>query len=309
MLTWICREDKRPPEGAGLVAIERWKTARKKYQAASELLIKDCAKLYGVLLGQMSEASETRVNKMSAGKRAMEECDPLSLLTCAVATHMSNKRYGETYNIITAVRNFYNNKMTQHEDLAAYYSRCRTLLFVKNEAYRLADEDAPEYTDEFHAVLFITALNSNYSEYINTFKNKVRSWPQTMADANQDAANFLMGRPVYGGAPLNSEKRNVFAAGRGGRAVSTGRGGRGRGSSQGAEKGGYDTPSSDSTARAGTPYRDREATPHRERGGTIQEYGTRYGACNNCGKEGHYGYECKKPPKKNAPARHPSSKM
>ena len=93
-------------------------------------------------------------------------------------------RYGETYNTITAVRNFYNNKMTMHEDLAAYYSRCRALLFVKNEAYRLADEDTPEHTDEFHSVLFITGLNTNYSEYINTFKNKVRSWPQTMADAN-----------------------------------------------------------------------------------------------------------------------------
>ena len=160
-------EPEDPPDGAGLVAIVRGKTARKKYGAADELLIKDCAKLYGVLLGQMSEASQTRVNEMPAGKRAMEECDPLGLLTCVVATHMNNKRYGETYNNITAVRNFYNNKITQHEDLAAYYSRCQTLLFVKSEAYRLADEVAPEHTDEFHAVLFITALNSNYSEYIN----------------------------------------------------------------------------------------------------------------------------------------------
>ena len=86
----------------------------------------------------MSEASQTRVKEMPTGKRAMEECDPLGLLTCVVATHTSNKRYEETYNIITALSNFYNNKMTQNEDLAAYYSRCRTLLFVKNEAYRLA---------------------------------------------------------------------------------------------------------------------------------------------------------------------------
>ena len=99
---------------------------------------------------------------MPAGKRAMEDCDLLGLLTCVVATHMSNKRYGETYNIITAVRNFCNNKMTQHEDLAAHYSRCMTLLFIKNEAYRLADEDAPEHTDKFRSVLFITGLNTNY---------------------------------------------------------------------------------------------------------------------------------------------------
>ena len=257
----------------------------------------------------MSEASQTRVNKTPAGKRAMEECDPLGLLTCVVATYLSDKRYGETYNTITAVRNFYNNKMTMHEDLAAYYSRCRTLLFVKNEAYRLADEDAPEHIDDFYSVLFITGLNTNYSEYINTFKNKVRSWPQTMADANQDAANFLMGRPVYNGARPNSEKRNVFAASRGGRAGSGGRGGRDRGSQSGAEKGGFDTLGSDSTARAGTPYRDREATPQRERSGTVHEFGTRYGSCNNCGEEGHYAYECKKPPKKNAPTRYPSSEM
>ena len=119
-------EPEDPLEGAGLVSIERWKTAHKKYDPADELLAKDCAKLYGVLLGQLSEASQTRVNEMPAGKRAMEECGPLGLLTCVVATHMNNKRYGETYNIITAVRNFYDNKMTQHEDLAAYYSRCRT---------------------------------------------------------------------------------------------------------------------------------------------------------------------------------------
>ena len=70
---------------------------------------------------------------------------------------------------------------------------------------------------------------------------------------------------------------------------------------------GFDTPGSESSRRAGTPYRDREATPNRERSGTVQEYGARYGAWNNCGEEGHYEYECKKPPKKNAPARHPSS--
>ena len=223
-----------------------------------------------------------------------------------VATHLNNKRYGDVYNMTTAIRNFCNNKVYQHEDLAAYFSRCRTLMFVRSEPYRIADEEVPLHTDEFHAILFVTGLNSNYSEYSNTFKNKVRSWPQTMADANQDAANFLMGRPVHNGASPNSEKRNVFAASRGGRAGSRGRGGRGRGS-QSAEKGGFDTPGSDSTARAGTPYGDREATPHRGRSGTVQEYGTRYGACNNCGEEGHYGNKYKKPPKKNAPARHPSS--
>ena len=67
--------------------------------------------------------------------------------------------------------------MNQHEDLAAYFSRCRMLMFVKSESYRIADEEGPLHTDEFHTVLFVTGLNSNYLEYINTFKNKVGPWP------------------------------------------------------------------------------------------------------------------------------------
>ena len=119
----------------------------------------------------------------------------------------------------------------------------------------------------------------------------------------------LLESPSYYGAPPNSEKRNIFAANRGGKAGFGGRGDRGRHSQSqsGAEKGGYDTPGSENMGRAGTPYRDREATLQRERSGTVQEYGMRYGSCSKCGEEGHYSYECKKPPKKNAPAHHPSS--
>ena len=44
-------EPEDPPENAGMVAIERWKTASKKYAANVELHKKDCAKLYDVILG------------------------------------------------------------------------------------------------------------------------------------------------------------------------------------------------------------------------------------------------------------------
>ena len=111
---------------------------------------------------------------MPSGKRAIEKCDPLGVLSSVVSTHMNNRRYGETSNMTIAIKNYYSNKMTANEDLAAYYSRCRTLLFIKNDSYRLVDKEAPEYTDEFHSVLFITDLNTNYSEYIITFKNKGR---------------------------------------------------------------------------------------------------------------------------------------
>ena len=39
-----------PLEGAGIVAIERWKTASKDYGTTVELHKKECSKLYGELL-------------------------------------------------------------------------------------------------------------------------------------------------------------------------------------------------------------------------------------------------------------------
>ena len=297
------KEPDDPVEGASVVAIERWKTAVKKYDRSVELLELDCFKLYGDLLGKMSEGSKIRIKEMPAGERAMEECDPLGLLTCVVATHMNNKRYGETYNITTAVKNFYANKMLHNEDLATYYSRCRTLLFVKSEAYRLADEEPPIHTDEYYTILFITSLNSNFSDYILNFKTKVRAWPQTMGDANADAANYLMSRPITNGNPPAGEKRNMFAANRGGRAGSGGRGGRGR---LGGEKSESETKGYERKGRAGTPYRERDVSPHGDNTVSVQEYGTRYGRCNHCNEEGHYAYECRKQ-KKSAGTRNPSS--
>ena len=220
---------------------------------------------------------------------------------------MSNKRYGEIYNIITAVRNFYNNKMTQHEDLAAYYSRCRILLFVKSGAYRLADKEAPEHTDEFHAVLFITALNSNYSEYINTFKNKVcahgrRPW----AMPTRTRPTSLWEGPSTEELP-RTRRSETFSRPVGvGERVQLGEAS-GAAGVRAEERRGVMKPPVRVRRGQALPIGIGRPPPQRERGGTVQEYGTRYGACNNCGEEGHYGYECKKPPRKNAPARHPSS--
>ena len=289
-----------PPEGAGQVAMENWKSDKREYNNQSKMLETDTDKLYGVLMGQMSTASKVRVKEMTSGEKAINECDPLGVLTCVIATHMNNKRYGDMFNKLTAIEAFYANKMLPHEDLATYYARSRTLLFVKDESYRLADEDSPEHTDEFFALRFISHLNSNFSDYVAMFKQKVRPWPRTMGDAHADAANYLMSRGPTGGNPANQEKRNVLAASRGGK---SGRGGKGG-------KGQKTDADPDTKTRAATPYRERDESPHGEKTGSVQEYGTRYGRCNKCNEEGHYGYECKnkdKAGKKSAAAWNSSS--
>ena len=60
--------------------------------------------MYGVLLGQMSEASQIRISEMPSGKRAIEKCDPLGVLSCVISTHMNNKRYVETFNMTIVIK-------------------------------------------------------------------------------------------------------------------------------------------------------------------------------------------------------------
>ena len=82
-------------------------------------IIKECSKLYGVLLGQMSETSQIRISEMPSGKLSIEEYDPLGVLSCVISTHINNKRYGDTFNMTIAIRNYLSDKMTANEDLAA----------------------------------------------------------------------------------------------------------------------------------------------------------------------------------------------
>lgn len=112
-----------------------------------------------------------------------------------------------------------------------------------------------------------------------------------------------MSRPGQNGNP--PEKRNVSAASKGGRAGSGGRDGRGHQS--GARKMLRRKGLRPLAAIQANPYRDRDATPQRDREGTVHDYGTRYRICNNCGEEGHYAYECRNPGKKTATARKSSS--
>jgi Zinc knuckle len=282
-------EPEEPDDDAGPVQMENWKTEKREYRKALDTFNKDCLKVFGLFLGQMSEGSRNRIKESPLGPKALADRDPLNLLSVVVTTHMNNKRYGDNYNIIAAEIDFFAHKMLHNEDLLKYYTRFKTLLFVRSEAYRVADVDCPDMSDELQSTKFIVGLSSVYLEYVNLFRNKTRPWPLSLDEAQADASNYVLGKP--GGQtqnPPNQERRNVLAASRGGKGGSGGRGGRG-GQGEKGERGGLETQG----ARSGTPYRDREASPLRD--GTVQEYGTRYGKCNNCSEEGHYAYECKKP--------------
>ena len=293
-----------PPEGASATAMKIWDAEITQSVKDKLLLKEEYKKLYGVLLGQMSEASMERIRNTPGGQKAVMDQDPLELLSYVIATHMNNKRYGDIYNITLADNAFYSNKMLPNESLGSYFSRFRTQLFVRQDAYRTAEQELHEHSDEQLAHRYLVGLNSTYSEYLNLLKNRVIPWPETLADAHADTAHFTLTKPsgtASGGPPAsNFERKNVFLAGRGGgREGSAGRSGRGRQSGRGSENPGGGS--------EGRTLRERDATPYKERG-VPGEYGTRYGTCHHCQEEGHYAYECRNGPAGEKTARSPSSK-
>jgi hypothetical protein len=109
-----------PDADAGVVEIMLWEFAFELYRKEIESLKREKCKLYGVMLGQMSKGSRNRIEQSSAGKKAVKEIDPLGLLSVVIATHISNNRYGETYDMITADSNFSAIRMRVDEDLVTY---------------------------------------------------------------------------------------------------------------------------------------------------------------------------------------------
>ena len=224
-----------PPEDASAVVLRKWDAAILKSDKENSLLKEEYKKLYGVLLGQMSDASKEKIRDTPGGQKAMMDKDPLELLSYVIATHMNNKRYGDIYNTTIADTAFYNNKMLPNESLGSYFSRFRTQLFVRQDADRTAEREMHEHDDAELAIRYLLGLNSTYSEYLNLLKNRVIPWPETLADAHSDTGQFTLTKPsgtASGGPPAAGlERKNVFVAGRGGgREGSGGRGGRGRGS-------------------------------------------------------------------------------
>jgi hypothetical protein len=67
-----------------------WKIAYSKYIKDKDRLEGDKGKVFGLMLGQMSESSKTRVKETDNGSIAIENQDPRLLLSAILATHLTD---------------------------------------------------------------------------------------------------------------------------------------------------------------------------------------------------------------------------
>jgi Zinc knuckle len=268
------QEPKVPDEDSTKFQIKMWEIAYTKYIKDVDRLETDKLKVFGLMMGQMSENSKNRVKETDSGSIAIEQQDPRLLLTAILATHLTDNRLGAEHNLYKIEQAFHRYIMEPGDSLAFYYQRFRALLSGVQEAYHRAQQDPPDtsYRDVQLALRFTIGLNSSYSTYKQYYEDGLKDWPENLVDAFSEASKFRP-RTAGSGNPGDVGRANAFAM--------RGRGrGRGRGRNPGRGRGG--------DSRSGSYGESTGSTS-----GGPSEYGTRKGACHTCGESGHYSFECR----------------
>lgn len=269
-------EPEDPEEGATRVEQKKWEMEYSEWRKEKIRLEQDQVKLYGLMLGQMSEESKNRVKETEDGAESIETNNPLQLLSAIISTHMTDSRLGAEHNAFKIGRLFRQLVMMPGEQLSSYYHKFTSLYSGYQEAYRRADEEMPDsaFEEGQNALQFTMGLNSTYNIYKQYFEDSLKPWPESIFEAYQEASKFKPKREDYNsGGP---GRANAFAMrGRGGRGRDRGRG---RYSGRGHDGRGRNHSSQDNTA-------NQPVGP--------SEYGTRAGECYHCGEAGHHKWECK----------------
>ena len=252
------------------MAVIRWKRAFEKFDKKVDGLLEDRLKVFGLMLGQISEASKATIRETESGLEAMTEEDPLLLLRAIILTHLSDPRLGADQNLLRVRMAYETVKMEPNDVLKYYYQRFKALKSGYEDTMRALgvmpeyNEAMTAHNDLLTAIKFMNGLNSGYKHYVEYYEHRLKEWPETLEDAYLEMAKVTPKRPV-GTAPPNST--NVFAV-----------------KNAGGEK----------TAGTENGKGKQAGGAGRGKGGRTT-YGNRPGICNTCKQPGHYSYECTAP--------------
>jgi hypothetical protein len=179
------QEPKLPDETSTRFQIKMWEIAYAKFIKDVDRLEKDKLKVFGLMMGQMSENSKNRVKEIDAGSIAIEEQDPRLLLTAILAAHLTDNRLGAEHNLYKIEQAFHRYIMEPGDSLAFYYQRFRALLSGVQEAYHRAKQDPPEntYRDVQLALKFTLGLNLSFNAYKQYYEDGLKDWPESLVDA------------------------------------------------------------------------------------------------------------------------------
>ena len=249
---------------ANFMVATKWKRALELYDKNVLTLREDRKQVFGLMLGQISDASKATIREAETGLAAMTAEDPLLLLRAIILTHLSDPRLGADQNLLRVRMAYETVKMEQNDVLKYYYQRFKALKAGYEDTMRALGV-MPDYNEAMTAhnevltgMKFMNGLNAGYRHYVEYYEHRLKDWPDTLEDAYLEMAKVTPKKAAAAATPPN--QTNVFAT-------------KTAGGEKPAEKGKVN------------------GNGGRGKGGRTS-YGTRPGNCNQCGVAGHYSYEC-----------------
>jgi hypothetical protein len=120
-----------------------WETAYAQYIKDVDKFENDKLRVFGLMLGQMSESSKNRIKETDTGIVAMLQQNPRLLLSAIISTHLTDNRLGAEHNLYKIENTFARYVMELGDSLSFYHQRFRALLSRVEEAYRRANVEVP----------------------------------------------------------------------------------------------------------------------------------------------------------------------
>jgi hypothetical protein len=120
MQLWETIQSCIPNEDSSKFEIKKWEVAYAKYIKDVDKLEADKLKVFGLMMGQISENSKNRVKETDTGAIAMEQQDPRLLLSAILSTHLTDNRLGAEHNLYKIEQAFHRYAMEPGDSLAFY---------------------------------------------------------------------------------------------------------------------------------------------------------------------------------------------
>ena len=211
----VCAEPAVPYANCNRFVAKIWETAYAKYVKDIDKLENDKIRVFGLMLGQMSENSKNRTKESAAGIVAMLQQNPTLLLSAIISTHLTDDRLGAEHNLYKIENAFARCMMEPGDSISFYHQRFGALLSGVEEAYRRANIAVPDnvYREVQLGFKFTMGLNSTYSAYKQYYEDGLKAWPGSLPEAFSAASKF---KP-RSGQQADAARANAFAMrGRGG---------------------------------------------------------------------------------------------
>ena len=162
-----------PPDTATPAVKKKWEIKFTAFSKTKDNFDLDKTKLFGYMLGQMSESSKTRARETTIGQEAMVEQEPRKLLQAILATHLGDSRLGAEHHLFNMQQRYHMLKMGTTDTLVYYHQSIRSTLSGIDQAYVRAGRVQPEGSmpETQKGLKFTMGLNHLYEEHKNFFIN------------------------------------------------------------------------------------------------------------------------------------------